>query len=579
MGGVPALLMVAALGVTYGWQPDGREGVEYIIQIPADQVDRMQRLGEISSTIDPAVRGRVSKITVRVGEGPLPRRDLPGFTRTGGSIESYVAQADHTPIPIPETGRTADAGKEAVMKPQAGVPNSGMTLPSTLANPDFTGAANRTQSPSAPPKLGAALQSELDAARKRLGNAADTAVRAGNDAVRRTEDALRGAAAGALGDSRGATGPSLQFTGNDPQGAMSRARVGVPTTEPTSPSARAWPELKGSSAAQSRNQTRVPRASTDPIGAEQRNPFRIQNERNLGSNGLTVPSGAAELSNRGVGSTTPYRGETTGLRPGDQLGRLPSGITLPTDRSNSISSYADAARDSGTNIRTPMTQRDAFGNPLNGNTQQNVDTNRTLSQSPLLGNHSTIRRQAGADRRSASTDPTASDLVGMPPGTWTVDGYGRPIDRQGRLLDRLGRPIDPYGSTASTQVPIDQRGVDSMKSLRRTADDYRVADSSRLAAQTPSQANYPTGNRETFSRGTPSPSSDSVAVGRASQPGSTDANLTRITPQPTVQPVFSVLLLISFVANVYLVFWLKNLRDQFRDLVAAKRIASNNAPS
>jgi hypothetical protein len=44
------------------------------------------------------------------------------------------------------------------------------------------------------------------------------------------------------------------------------------------------------------------------------------------------------------------------------------------------------------------------------------------------------------------------------------------------------------------------------------------------------------------------------------------------------QPLFNGLLMISLVANVYLIFWLKNLRLQFRDLVAAKRMASTNSP-
>jgi hypothetical protein len=53
----------------------------------------------------------------------------------------------------------------------------------------------------------------------------------------------------------------------------------------------------------------------------------------------------------------------------------------------------------------------------------------------------------------------------------------------------------------------------------------------------------------------------------------TDARRDVVAPQP----LFNGLLLISLVANVYLIFWLKNLRLQFRDLVAAKRMASSNS--
>jgi hypothetical protein len=61
---------------------------------------------------------------------------------------------------------------------------------------------------------------------------------------------------------------------------------------------------------------------------------------------------------------------------------------------------------------------------------------------------------------------------------------------------------------------------------------------------------------------------------RGSQPEPTAA-----TPRKVVapQPLFNGLLLISLVANVYLIFWLKNLRIQFRDLVAAKRMASSQS--
>ena len=43
------------------------------------------------------------------------------------------------------------------------------------------------------------------------------------------------------------------------------------------------------------------------------------------------------------------------------------------------------------------------------------------------------------------------------------------------------------------------------------------------------------------------------------------------------QPLFNGLLLLSFVANIYLIFWLKNLRVRFRDMVAVKRVANVNA--
>lgn len=78
MGSGSLLLILAAVGVDYGWQPDGtrsKEGdnLEYIIQIPPDQIGRLQRVGEITSVLDPSISARVSKIVVRVGNGTIPR--------------------------------------------------------------------------------------------------------------------------------------------------------------------------------------------------------------------------------------------------------------------------------------------------------------------------------------------------------------------------------------------------------------------------------------------------------------------------------------------------------------------------
>jgi hypothetical protein len=47
----------------------------------------------------------------------------------------------------------------------------------------------------------------------------------------------------------------------------------------------------------------------------------------------------------------------------------------------------------------------------------------------------------------------------------------------------------------------------------------------------------------------------------------------------TTQPLFNGLLLISIVANIYLIFWLKNLRLQYHEMVAAKRMASSSTSS
>ena len=106
MGGVPAILLVIAAGITYGWQPDREGGVEYIIQVAPDQIERLEKVGEISSVIDPAVRGHVSRVIIRVGNEPVPRAtpaNLSGRTAaTAGPPASELAWMDNAHVPVPQ---------------------------------------------------------------------------------------------------------------------------------------------------------------------------------------------------------------------------------------------------------------------------------------------------------------------------------------------------------------------------------------------------------------------------------------------------------------------------------------------
>jgi hypothetical protein len=73
-----------------------------------------------------------------------------------------------------------------------------------------------------------------------------------------------------------------------------------------------------------------------------------------------------------------------------------------------------------------------------------------------------------------------------------------------------------------------------------------------------------------------------IAAGRNVQAGMGGVESMSTIPyvkpkQVAAQPLFNGLLLISIVANLYLIFWLKNLRVQFKDMVAAKRLSSSTA--
>ncbi|MEM9643679.1 MAG: hypothetical protein AAF989_01700 [Planctomycetota bacterium] len=102
MGGAPVLLLIAAVGIDFGWTPDQKDGVEYIVQISPGKVQEVQRLGEITSTIPAEIQGHLSKVVIRIGQGPLPRETPRYLSRkTSSGTEASVGAADRTPVPIP----------------------------------------------------------------------------------------------------------------------------------------------------------------------------------------------------------------------------------------------------------------------------------------------------------------------------------------------------------------------------------------------------------------------------------------------------------------------------------------------
>ena len=157
MGSGSLLLILAAIGVDYGWQPDGTrsrggDNLEYIIQIAPDQIGRLQRVGEITSVLDPSISARVTKVVFRVGNGTLPRNAGDQISTPGESTltpkepltglnNERDAKFDMETSPITATSRSVtDSVKIAAqteptstsrMKPAQQIAN-GIDLPSNL---------------------------------------------------------------------------------------------------------------------------------------------------------------------------------------------------------------------------------------------------------------------------------------------------------------------------------------------------------------------------------------------------------------------------------------------------------------
>lgn len=157
MGSGSLLLILAAVGVDYGWQPDGTrlrggDDLEYIIQIAPDQIDRVQHAGEITSVLEPSISGRVTKVVIRIGNGTLPRNAGDPISAPGESTltpsepltglnSERDAQFDTERSPMTATFRSVkDSGKIAAqtastttsrMKPAQQIAN-GTDLPANL---------------------------------------------------------------------------------------------------------------------------------------------------------------------------------------------------------------------------------------------------------------------------------------------------------------------------------------------------------------------------------------------------------------------------------------------------------------
>ena len=601
MGGVPVLLMIAAIGITYGWQPDSSGGVEYVIQIPPDQLHELERIGEVSSAIDPAVQGHVSRVIIRVGNSSLPRITPPGLarrselpSRNGG----VMVVSDQSPVPIPEMDQrsqampipnlgsnafdaVAQAGQSdhaAVMKPDTNDPRNGpgFSFPSVPSSLRDT-AAGATDG----------IRRDIDRAGREIGTRTTQEI---DSLLGQAGASLRNPAADAVSGIRVPppatripnvnTQPQApQFTGSDPTGEFARTRAGGPSTEPTNTRDNSWRDFTG-------------REAVGTSGVNASNPFDSRTANTQGNSIARQPT-------------------ANGLSTSDTFGKAPSGLTLPSTADPRAATYADR----NSNASTGAYPQAGYPPAVYSQTQQSqLDRQSQYSSDPRasagtygqtanaynpLSSAERQRSTAAQNNSNPNSGLTAAEIAA---GAWTVDIYGRPLDREGRLL---GATTQPNQSVAT----YDQARIQNER--------YMGQSSSSLGqpnAYPPPYANPPASNFQTqpqqMSNGYPAPAPANTNFARDAISSNRDDGMSRSdmvrrdvsttqtqldaglladrrvasagvgagNRQPDAsQPLFNFLLLISFVANVYLVFWLKNLRLQFRDMVAAKRVANANS--
>lgn len=489
---------IANAGVTYGWTPDGGQGVKYIIQIPPSEVDQVVRSGEITSQVPREIRGHVSEVVIQIGNGSLPRVTPSNLAQADYSSTSpnrttnQLASEDRSPMPIPAMPippvngtmplspiRNPDAAT-AMMKPapQAG----GMNFPGGLGLPSTTPSRGNTPMPStaannlqngfgnAGRTLQQAARDSLNNAGNQLRNSASNAFQNTQSAVNQTVDrmgqsanlqmqaAADAAARAATGANREATTGLLQpddprarlgqnnSAARDPQtlsnNPYARAATSVPNTDPRDPRSNASPNASPNASSNANNQA-------DDDWYDLRNGSRRR------------PS--TDPVNSGLANGTGTEPRSPSLFENSNFGRMPGG--LDTDR-NSFA--ADSQRGNPNDPRST--------NVRNMNTQQDNTERAPTQRAPTQGNST----QGNSGNRFAADDTsnldydsrlTAAEARRLPPGGYSFDNEGYPIDRQGYRLNPYGQRTNENQTNRSNQSPFGQDRLaasDSNQSLNNT---------------------------------------------------------------------------------------------------------------
>ncbi|TWT73193.1 mu-protocadherin [Allorhodopirellula solitaria] len=677
MSGAVMLLMAATVGITYGWTPDDRDGVKYIIQIPPDKMEQVARTGEISSQIPAEIRSHVSEVVIRVGEGSVPRITPEYLSSRSASAPSSFAASDpdQIPVPIPSMGNPTElrpigatgSTTTAMMKPapQSGGMNMpggyGMTpassggnasQPSTLppstsppsttysgtgygnTNPSGTGynsasleqaardAANQFNSATDASRQ--QIQQNIQNAAKRMENSTNAQVQAAANGV---QDAANRAIYGpALPPNTGgssANGPPPSSYGSNPNPTNTYSST---TGSGSPPGYGTPPSLTSSQPSTSSTNANPYSASGPPSTSPAQDPDWYALQNNSGSRPSTSPVGGAG-----------------GAFAGGNFARLPAGLQAPP------TSVATSSNPSGGQSPSPYasdtTQTASSGNGLD------YDPNLSPAQAAQLPKNGYSYDAEGypVDREGYRVDHygrridrqgqliTAEDSIGAPPspigsppqasrqsmanlgssmgrpnlGSSMGPNLGSSIGQAGRNTGKAGRNIGNMGGNLGGNLgqaggkgivnhPADRNSSSGSSLVRppldlpaaggRGRDGFASDSDSRLAGLDgrnggdnllPANA----GRNDRLSDLTDDSSRASAADrfardrdddNQASGRGGA-SKIERPAEQVAAQPIFNALLLLSVVANVYLLFWLKNLRVQFRDMVAAKRASASGS--
>ena len=630
MGGLVTLLTAVAVGISFGWRPAYEGGIEYIIPVSHDRLEPESE--EIAALVPTEPREQVSRLVLCAGQGTPPAPLAIGSERSSSQISEPPAFSPEVSSPdapsfndrISKHWQTPAA---KISEPWQGDPIPGHESESMLRrsiellkpqNPDnadsevvFSGRAGMgLPNPDEPvPTLSSLDGGQLDSSSEVvLGEVSSPGW---------FRNSVRdGETAGALISPPSTRSPSSialpsvaqnTVTKQIVDGSFSaRVRPDGPTTEPTNPQETTWSSLPFGSSS-------VAADFSSDSGDENRS---------------LLPESRAR-----TGSSISSTSMTQGLRPSDTFGQLPKGVQLPAAAGESRAGGGNLNHLIGEPVaeNAQMELRGDTGRmTIQTFSQEDFDNDSAvLDYRPTSRGLETENLNAGGvlpPSNSSATPDFRLTPQQIAIGAWGIDSSGRLYDRQGRFLTGSANEISPpmslpFGSgdvggnesnSMSDQTPFSAgsnwtngqenpptgndssatnnalsegviprtgasgesfTGVNQLESSSVTAGRFGTNTAGQVQEIPDLEATSrarPVSNEAAGNRSQNLPDPPSLASVDQSEPSE---SLAKQVPASQPQSLINGVLLISLVANIYLIFWLKRLRLQFRDLVAVKRLA------
>ncbi|XZE53418.1 hypothetical protein SH139x_005158 [Planctomycetaceae bacterium SH139] len=539
MGGAPLLLAMAVVMVDPGWESIGPGQYRYIIQVTPEQFETLKAERKLTSRIPENLRGQITEVEIRFGDGPLPR---PEIIAASGLQETAfpVAPQDYPRPPDelqPNTMRGQDGGDSNFQIPSMSPSTSPRTTPGTTPSTAPSTSSNNGL-PSTGPSSGGMNRNPA------AGPATDFQIPATPTTTR-----------------PGTTRPNTTQPGTSGNNA---------STDPYGPTP---PPSWSREAATNRNA-----AETNPAGADPR--FAATSSGNT-QPGTDPPSmnaggvdnrGLSEINRRGTRQIQPASTQTLGSQTN-------------SSQINSDDTYKFWDRRSG---MTPAEQRQS---------DQRLVAEVTSNQSGQLIDRSTLRPLAADDPRFSQmldylvrigeiTVAEERDLLDWAENLLSKERATEAQRNTSRTAQLTTNPTTFPPASRNTSTSNDSRTLEEQRIREQLLQEQlaterlareRLAQLGAAALPTANQlaSNQPATDQTAGGQRQPMVDANRQAEGTTSRTGrlspSDDEPLVRNQAQLESRPLINFFLLFSLVANAYLMLAVSRLIRRYRNLVATSR--------